>query len=713
MKYSYNWLKDYIVDKLPEPKKLAELLMGRSFEIDALEKKGQDWVLDIKVLSNRAADCLSHIGIAREIAAITSLKFKAFDPSSSALSSLPKGSGRGLQSSKLEEDTKIKSVDFVRVEVQDKRDCARYTASVVTGVKVGQSPKWLQDRLVACGLQVINNIVDITNYVMLETGQPLHAFDADKIGVKSEFSIFNFQFSNKSKIQKKKIIVRRAKKGEVIKTLDKEKTNVVFDESILVIADEKKPIAIAGIKGGLETGIDKSTKNIVIEAANFDSVLIRHASQKLKIRTDASWRFENGIDLHLIDLAQKRVCYLIREISGGKIAKDLVNVSVVLPKPKQIRLQLDYLNRLLGMVIPKDRAIKILDCLGCRIAKKGADFLLVQIPTARLDLKTPEDLIEEIGRLWGYEKMPKTFPQITLVAPAKNKNFVLENQAKDILVNLGFCEAYNYTFIGEKEKEVFGYGAGELMGLANPMSELNKFLRPFLGLHLLKNAKENLKNFPVVKMFEIGKVFADKKETLQLGLIMAGKKKGSDLFYETKGSIEKLLGELNIGDVSFIGLDQRSRYWQEGRAAEILAGKKVIGAMGEIRVALLETLGIKEKVVMAEIDLQSVFASSSGPKTFQPFSIYPASLRDIALLVPQEIKAIDVLETIKRAGGKLLVEVELFDVYTGPGLPAGRKNLAFHLVYQSNEKTLSAEEVNGVQQKITMATEKAGWEVRR
>ncbi|MEK9153345.1 MAG: phenylalanine--tRNA ligase subunit beta [Patescibacteria group bacterium] len=648
MKYSYNWLKDYIVGAMPEPKKLVDVLMGRSFEIDSLEKKGSDWVLDIKVLSNRAADCLSHIGIAREIAVILPRKMKM-----PAMVSLPKAN---------------KKASVLKVKIENLKDCPRYAALVIKGVKVGASPQWLKSRLEACGLQAINNIVDITNYVMLETGQPLHAFDADKIGGQ--------------------IIVRRAKKGELIKTLDKEKTNIILDENVLVIASQKEPLAIAGIKGGLNSGITEQTKDIVVEAANFSPVLIRRASQKLKIRTDASWRFENGLDLRLIDLALARVAYLIKEMAGGE-AESLVNVSVVLPKAKQIRLDFNYLASLLGVKISPAVAIKILESVGCRVVKINQQSVLVEAPSGRLDLKTAEDLIEEIGRFWGYEKLPKIFPQVILAAPIINKNWARENGIKDILAGLGFCEAYNYTFIGEKDKEIFDYSNSDLLEIANPVSETNKFLRPSLAVHLLKNVRENLKNFSQVNLFEIGKVFVQQKEQLRLAIIVAGKKPTSDLFFQAKGVLETVMNGLGVDNFSLTDI------------------------VKPVNSALLEKLGIKVNVVVGEMDLQEVLQSANEQKKYQPISVYPVSLRDIAILMPQSVPAIEAMEAIKTAGGDLLVEVELFDIYSGPGLPAGKKNLAFHLVYQSPEKTLSTEEVNTIHQKIVQAVEQAGWEVRK
>ena len=365
---------------MPGPEDLAQVLMFHSFEIEGLEKRGQDFLIDIDVLPNRAHDCLSHIGIARDIAAVAGLELK-------------------LPEINLKANKAKNSSNFVAVDVKNSNDCPRYTAKVVTGVKVGQSPKWMQQRLEACGLQTINSIVDITNYVMLETGQPLHAFDADKLG--------------------KKIIIRRAKAGEKLAALD-DKT-YKLDKDILVIATAKKPIAIAGIKGGDDTGIDKKTNNIVIEAANFDPVVTRLASRSLKLRTDASWRFEQGIDPNLIDFAQKRVCKLIQEIAGGEPAKGMVDFYPKKLRPKKIKLDLDYANKLLGINISKEKVKQILKSLGFMFQVSGFTFY-VSVPTRRLDVSIQEDLVEEIGRVYGYENIASVFPESMLIPPKRNDN---------------------------------------------------------------------------------------------------------------------------------------------------------------------------------------------------------------------------------------------------------------------------------------------------
>ncbi|MDP2951432.1 MAG: phenylalanine--tRNA ligase subunit beta, partial [bacterium] len=435
MIFSYNWLKEYLQGKVLSAEKVADLLCFHSFEIEGLEKKGNDWLIDIDVLPNRAHDCFSHLGIAREVAILTGAKF--------VLPSFKKGAKK--QPIKAKTNKGFSEVFTLKVESKD--DCPRYTAQLISGVGVGESPKWLKDKLSLLGLKPINNIVDITNFVMLETGQPLHAFDADKI--------------------KEQIIVRRARKGEVIKALDEAKTEYKLDESIIVIADIEKPIAIAGIKGGLETGIDKNTKNILIEAANFNPVLIRKASQKLKLRTDASNRFEHEITPALIDFSQQRVLNLIVEIAGGMAKGSLVDFYPNKVKERQIELNLEYVKRLLGLEITKIKIEQILRKLNFSFKRKSNNQLLVIVPTSRLDLQIAEDLIEEIGRLYGYNNIKPVFPEVILKPSQENQEFVFENEIKNLFKEFVFAEAYNYSFTSENIKDIFGFQEGELISPVN------------------------------------------------------------------------------------------------------------------------------------------------------------------------------------------------------------------------------------------------------
>ena len=421
MVFSYSWLQSFFKRKLPAPEKLAELLTLHFAEVEEVRKEGKDFALDIDVKPNRAGDCFSHSGIAREISAITGLIY-------------------GSSTSIIRENKNIKAKDFVRVEVEDKNACPRYTARVVTDVKVFPSPKWLQERLMVCGLRPINNIVDIANYAMLETGQPLHAFDGEKL-------------------EGKKIIVRFAKEREKIVTLDEEKYDL--DEDILVIADEKKPVAIAGIKGGKIPEIDRKTKIVVLESANFNPRIIRQGSKKLDLKTDASLRFEHGIDPNLTEFAINLAAFLIQKIAhpqGGypKVTKGLIDFYPKKVLPKRIRLDLNYVEKLLGVKISQKEIKNILKRLGFNCNEAGPHCVEVLVPTLRLDISIPEDLIEEVGRIYGYQKIPSAFPMAALVPPERNLEIFWEDLTKNILKEAGFTEVYNYSFISPEQFSISG-----------------------------------------------------------------------------------------------------------------------------------------------------------------------------------------------------------------------------------------------------------------
>jgi len=682
MKFLYNWLKEYIDGKLPDAKKLGELLMFHSFELESVEKSGKDWVLDIAVLPNRAHDCLSHIGIAREAAAILGLKLK-----------MPLANPK--------EDKNLKIRDLIRAEVEEADDCCRYGAIYLKDIQVKDSPVWLKERLKALGLLPINNIVDATNYIMLETGQPLHAFDADKLG--------------------KQIFIRRAGKGEDIKTLDKDKKSFALDENISVIADLRKPVAIAGVKGGEETGIDKNTKNIVVEAANFNPILIRKTSQKLKLKTDASWRFENGIDPNLIDFSLNRIAYFLQKVAGGKLACGKVDIYPKKILPKKIKLETEYAGRLLGFEISKAQCVKILSSLGFICNDAGPKHILVECPTRRIDVALQEDLVEEIGRIVGYRNIQSVFPRVAIIPPKRNDEFFWQDSAKKVMKELGFCEAYNYSFIGEKEKDSFKWPQKNLFEIENPISSLNKFLRPSLSFGLLGNIKDNLKNFNEVKMFEIGSIFQKQKikEKKMIAGVFAKKGKNNEGFFELKGVVDQLLNDLGIMDIWYDNTkatpnNSITNLWQESHMAEIKTTGKELGFLGEVSFKLLETLGIKERVFMFELDFEKVAKLANEESEYEPIVFHPSVFRDLAVVVPKGTKTADVLNIIQAVGGKIVKDVDLFDVYAGVEISEGKENLAFHIIYQDENKTLNSKEVDETHKKIIDELEKnPEWEIRR
>jgi len=681
MNFSYNWLQDYIKSTLPKPEKLAELLTMHFAEVEEIKKNNSDFVLDIDVRPNRAGDCFSHWGIAREIAAILDLKLQ-------------------IENGKLKEERDLKAKDFVKIEIKNQEACPRYVARVICNVKVGPSPEWLKQRLNACGLQSINNIVDITNYVMLETGQPLHAFDSEKL-------------------KGKKIIVRFAQKGEKIIALDGQKFNL--DKNILVIADEKNPVGIAGIKGGIGPAIEKDTKTVVLESANFDHIVIRNGSRLLKLKTDASWRFEHGIDPNLTEIAINRAASLIKKIAGGKIAQGLIDFYPERVRPKVIRLDLDYIGKLLGIKVPQKEIIRILDNLGFKV-NSHSKYLIIEVPTIRVDVNFAEDLIEEIGRIYGYEKIPEVLPMVTLAPPKRNLEIFWEEFSKDVLKESGLTEVYNYSFFDKERIKLFGYKENEILELENPLSEDQQYLVPSLIPNFLENVKQNFRYFNEVKIFELGKVFKKQRagiiEKRALSGLIARKNKES-AFYELKGVLDTLFEKMGISDSWYDEYkptpeDSKFSVWSIKKCAEIKIGQTEIGFLGEISSRILESLKIKGNVTLFDLDFEKLQSISCEEQEYRLISPYPAAVRDLAILVPKNILVEKILSIIDKVGGSLIRDVDLFDIYEGEELPAGKKNLAFHLIFQAEDKTLSAEEIDNLLRKIIKALEgNPQWEVRR
>lgn len=736
MLFSYNWLQSFFKEKLPRPEKLAELLTMHSFEVEEVQKRGQDFILDIDVLPNRGCDCLSHLGIAREIAALTTYNLQ-------------------LITDKPKKDKKLKTGDFIKVEVKDKTACPRYTARVVINVKIAPSPKWIQERLRVCGLQSINNVVDILNYVMLEMGQPLHAFDYDKLE------------ANERGLTQKKIIVRFATDRERIVTLDEK--NFTLDENILVIADEKKPVAIAGIKGGKMPEIDKNTKNIVIEAANFDQRIIRAVSKKLNLRTDASIRFEQGIDPNLTEEAMDRAAFLIQQLAQGKAAEGMIDAYPQKVLPKKIKLDLNYVESLLGIKIPQKEIIRILKSLGLKIesssfAKGLGEILNVVVPTLRQDITIPEDLIEEIGRVYGYEKIQPQIPILPLKISNKNNKIAWERKIKEIMRGLGLNEVYLYSFISEKDEELFRVNstlnlhesASVLIEIKNPASSNTKYLRPSLLPNLLKAVEKNqlfLKK--EIRIFELGEVYyfsndsqiktnekrISEKHSVSLGehsgkiiekKMLAGLITKENGFFELKGILESLFEGLGMVDVFFDDFEATPEetsqvFWQMEESAEIKINNIEIGFLGKIKPEILDFYNINKaytfshkdakliEVFAFEIDLEKLLNLVKEEHEYKEPSPYPESIKDIAILVPRQTLAGEVMQTIHQIDEKNLIrDIEIFDIFEGSPLPADKKNLAFHIVFQSNDRTLSSKEIDVILKKIIKGLEKnKNWKVRK
>ena len=665
MLFSYSWLKEYV--KLPKPEKLAEVLTMHSFEVEKVKKIGKDYVLDIDILPNRGHDCLSHWGVAREISAIL---------------------GRDLEPLKRKRLKKEKGeIGLINLKIKCPKLAPRYSAIVVEGVKVGPSPKWLKEKIESVGLRSINNVVDLTNYVMLEVGQPLHAFDYDKI-------------------QGHQMILRESKNGERLVTLDD--SSHTLNRGMLVIEDKSRLIDLVGIMGGKLTEIDLKTKNIVLQAGNFDRRTIYKAVKKLNHRTEASNIYSQGIDPNLTISTLERTYFLLTKLGGGKIVQ-IIDFYPKKVKPKKIKLDLNYVERLLGIKISAKQVKNILERLGFKY--KGN---IVEVPAFRLDISLPEDLIEEIGRIYGYEKISSVFPVASLIPPKRNFEIFWENCVKDILKEAGFTEVYNYSFIGEKEAEIFK----EVVELENPMSSEQRYLRPSLIPNLLKNVTDNFRYFDEIKIFELGKIFLKEQKTKnkeQLEKRMLAGLITGDAFYQAKGFVDSLLNKLGISNIwydEYKPTPEQSKIsvWQKGKCAEIKVDHTEIGFLGEISQKIFK----KSKIVIFDIDFEKLTKLCSEEHEYQPISQYPAAIRDLAVLVPLDVKVVDVLNKINVTGGALVRDVDLFDIYEGEGIVQGKKNLAFHIIYQAEDRTLKSEEIDKIQQKIIKTLEEnPEWEVRR
>ncbi|MCX6766101.1 MAG: phenylalanine--tRNA ligase subunit beta [Candidatus Moranbacteria bacterium] len=683
MKFSYNWLKELSGTK-KSPKELAELLTMRSFEVEGIEKAKSDNVLDIKILADRGHDCLSHIGIAREITALEGKKFV-----------LHYGKSK----------IKNQKSKIVKIDIQDKKLCPRYIGAVMTNIKIGPSPKWMQERLITGGLRPINNIVDATNYVMLETGQPLHAFDADKIK------------DQKSKI---KIIIRKAKKGEKIKLLDE--TEKVLADDDLVIADSQKALAIAGIKGGVEAEIGENTQTIVLEAANFNPTAIRKSRIRLGLKTDASDRFEKEIDPNLAEIAMARVVWIIEEF-GGK-TEGMFDVYPSKVNSWKIKLDLNYVNKLLGENIPVKAVTKILKSLGLLVTGYGSQ-VTVTVPTFRIDLKTQEDLVEEIGRIYGYEKIKPQAPHAPIQAAEVNEQRLFEREVKNILAGKGFSEVYNYSFYSARDAGLAGLGAIEHLELENPMNPDQALMRVSLIPGILKNINHNLKYFDDFRIFEIGRVYwtnktilPEEKNMLAGAIVMEESSKKEALsgvekakgFYELKSYADVLLSRIGIDDYYFdtfdaVPNDSFSTLWHEGRTAEIkIEGhEKAIGFLGEINPFLLANFDIHKRVACFEFDLEKLQEISQSEREYQPVRKYPEVIRDISMIARSNVLVDEILAAIQKAGGNLVLDVDLFDIFD---FADSTSSYAFHIIFGAENRTLKSGEVDELMKKISSVLEK-------
>lgn len=619
MKFSYKLLKKYLPE-ISSQKDVADYLNKYVFEIDGLEND----TLDVSIPSNRYSTGASHIGLAKEIKAAMNLKktdWPEFD--------IKEWEGES---------------DEFSIDIQNKDLCPRYTGWYFDNVKIEESPDWIKEILIDCGLRPINNIVDIMNYVMLETGQPLHAFDYDKV-------------------VGHKIIVRNAKEGEKMTSID----GVLYklDSSVLVVADEEKPLAIAGIKGGKDAEVTAETKRIIVEAANFDFISIHKASRTINLTTDASLRFSHDLHKRLALEGLERAGQLLKEIVGAVPGGKLNSNSKVESK-KRIVFNFSSFNNLMGLDLSDDEIKNILERFGFEVGDN-----IVFVPSVRDDLNTQEDLIEEISRIVGFDDIEAEAPSVKIKPSVSDDIYILKNQIREILTGFGFDEVYNYSFLGDEN-----YGG---MELENPISEDRKFLRSTLENLIFDNVKENLKHFDKVRLFEIGKVFGKSEERNVLGLgISLGNKTG---FFELKGVIEGLLKRLGIMDFYM---------------KEIEGDNGVSVVVDDLDLGHIKEVG---NLSFCELRLDDLLKLVRDEVSYRGLPKHPAVLRDISVLINDQVRIGNLIKEIQEIDLELIEDVDLVDEYFGKD--DGKQSITLRIRFRSEEKTLSSDDVDVLMKKIT------------
>jgi phenylalanyl-tRNA synthetase beta chain len=663
--------------------------VGQPFA-EYLGRSGSDVVYDLEVTPNRP-DLNSVIGIAREIAAVTGNALKIPSVQCSVSSVRPETLNT--------EHLKLETSSLVAVRIEDSELCPRYTARVIKGVKVGPSPDCLKSILEKVGIRSISNVVDVTNYVMLETGQPLHAFDYHLIA--------------KGADGKPTIVVRRAAAAEKFKTLDNlERT---LTNEMLLIADEQKGIALAGVMGGQNTEINDSTVDVLIESAYFAPTNIRRTSKQLGLRSESSYRFERGADVGICDWASQRAAQLILETAGGQLAEGVVDVY---PKPveqKQITLRFSKCKDLLGIGISHAEQISFLTRMGLGIAKQEPGECTFTIPTWRVDLKRQEDLIEEVSRLFGVDKIPSTPPRGAHGANEFDSVYDQISEARRILTGLGLNEAQGQTLIAKVEAG--SQKSEEMVALANPLSSDMNVLRPSLLPGLIHSLRHNVsrKNYDVA-LFEVGRMFSSHnsaaKEERRVAIAVTGQRAlnfwsgdARDAKFDTydlKGLAEEFLEQFGLRGIAFGKRAESTALFLES-AAVTLGGKLPLGELGQLLPALARIHDLRDAVFLAEFNLDLLIAKRNPAKSFKVLPQFPSSRRDVAMLVPETTTHEIVLQTVKQAKAPNLESVELFDVFRGKGIPDGQKSLAYAFTYRAADKTLTDAEVNAAHEKVVNA----------
>ncbi|EDS76175.1 phenylalanyl-tRNA synthetase, beta subunit [Clostridium botulinum C str. Eklund] len=645
--------------------------LGREMkEVIDLEKAS----IDFEITSNRP-DCLSVIGIAREVAATLGTSYRK--PSTEY---------------KVQNSENINNT--LKVEVKDEL-CRRYMARGVKNVKIAPSPSWMQERLLEAGVRPINNIVDITNFVMIELGQPMHAFD-------------------RREITSNTIVVERAKNGEKFITLDEEEREL--NEDILNIKDGDRTIALAGIMGGLNSEVKEDTTEVVFECANFDGTNIRVSSKKLNLRTEASGKFEKDLDPNAVEEAMNRACHLIQELGAGEIMEGTIDVYGNKKETHTVTVNSTWINRFLGTDISKEQMKEYLDRLELLTEISGED-LVITVPTFRCDINIKEDVAEEIARIYGYNNVKTTIPSVETLRGGKSTKQLLQDKIVDTLIASGLNQSIAYSFVSPKVfDKILVPEDSELrkvVTIRNPLGEDYSIMRTTSIPSMMESLSRNYsRNNSEVRLFEIGKIYIPNENELpeERNIISLGMYGNVD-YLDLKGVVENIIDELGVEKVKF-QRESENPSFHPGKTAALYIKKEFIGVVGEIHPDVAEKYEVDERCYVAELNMDILLKHTKIQKKYISLPRFPAVTRDLAVIIDRDILVQEIEDIIKNQGGKLLESAKLFDVYEGKQIPDNKKSIAYSLVYRG-DRTLTDKDVNKVHDKIVRALEhKLGAELR-
>jgi len=657
MKLSYRWLKEYCDFDL-SVKDLCERFTVAGLEVEGYSDVGDDVMIEIEVTADRP-DQLSHLGVAREIAAMV-------------------GSELRVPEIQLTESDKPAS-DFASIDILDPALCPRYTARIITDVKVAPSPKWLQDHIETVGLRSVNNVVDITNFVLMECGQPLHAFDYDKLN-------------------ENRIIVRLASKGEKMMMIDQ--TDKELNDDTLVIADAKRPVAVAGVMGGLDSEVSDSATTILLESAYFEPKCVRRGSRLLALHTDASYRFERGVDPEIVEWASRRCAAMIAEIAGGTVAAGMIDVNHMEPWNRQVSLRVPRIKRVLGTEVPADNIKRMMSSIGFEIISSADGMIEMKVPSFREDVATEIDVIAEVARLYGYDNISDQ-SNLTVQIGTVPEWEQVKNLARSVVTSLGYTEVTCSSLVSVEQASKPTYWAQDgILALSNPLNPNEAAMRRMLLPSLLEVKSLNQdKGTARTEVFEIANVYTRPElkplpdEKTCLAII------GEDTFYDLKGTVEILLDRLGLAGKWELEPAQVPLL-DPNICAKITLEGETLGYMGQIDKDEIADRDLRSAPFGCELDFDLIEKKACLTREFVELPKFPAVDRDLAVVVDEAVVWLDIQSCVEKTAGELLESVSFFDLYRGKQIGPGKKSLAFSLRFRSTDRTLRNEEVDEVVEQV-------------